>query len=236
MPGGHSNHCGYKTPERPADLVSDREGIRQQLTLKKGAQPPRITRDHPGSPRVARRSPGSRDLKAALTRGPMGDEAGARFLSWQDLLPRGLGLYLRHDRGELLNLQNRTTMAKAVSDSSFENCKSLAKMLTIFYSQILYKHYQRILNQWPVDLLRPEVSFQKTLQKRMDNRLKPSTTPPEHNVVSNEAQATVPTAVPFDEKGELEQVNVLYSFLENRYTKKVDLPDATCRDRLMQGY
>ena len=32
---------------------------------------------------------------------------------------------------------------------------------------------------------------------------------------------TVPTPKPFDEKGELEQVNVLYSFLENRFAKKV---------------
>ena len=87
--------------------------------------------------------------------------------------------------------------------------------------QILSKHYQRLLNQWPVDLLRPEVSFQKVLQKRIDNSLKPSTAPSQDNVVSNQAQATVPTPLPFDEKGEIEQVNVLYSFLENRYTKKV---------------
>ena len=44
---------------------------------------------------------------------------------------------------------------------------------------------------------------------------------PQDNVVSNEAQASVPTPVAFDERRELEQVNVLYSFLENRYTKKV---------------
>ena len=87
--------------------------------------------------------------------------------------------------------------------------------------QIVYKHYQRILAQWPVDRLRPDVSFQQKIQNRIDNRLKPSTTPPQDNVVSNEAQATVPTPKPFDEKGELEQVNVLYSLLENRYTKKV---------------
>ena len=87
--------------------------------------------------------------------------------------------------------------------------------------QIVYKHYQRLLTQWPVDLLRPEVSFQKAIQRRIDTRLKPPTTAPEDNVVFNQAQATVPTKVAFDEKGELEQVNVLYSFLENRYTKTV---------------
>lgn len=31
----------------------------------------------------------------------------------------------------------------------------------------------------------------------------------------------MPTKVAFDETGELEQVNVLYSFLEDRYHKKV---------------
>lgn len=35
----------------------------------------------------------------------------------------------------------------------------------------------------------------------------------------------LPPALKFDEKAELEQVNVLYSFLENRYAKKViDFP------------
>lgn len=87
--------------------------------------------------------------------------------------------------------------------------------------QIIYKHYQRILTQWPVDRLRPEVSFQKIIQRRIDTQLKPSTIPPQDNVVSNQAQATVPSPVPFDEQGQLEQVNVLYSLLENRYKKKV---------------
>ena len=43
----------------------------------KGAQPPRFTRspDHP----IARRSPRSRDVKAALTRSPMRGEVGADF-------------------------------------------------------------------------------------------------------------------------------------------------------------
>ena len=40
------------------------------------AHPPK-GRSHPGSPSVARRSPRSRDIKAALTRRPMGGEAGA---------------------------------------------------------------------------------------------------------------------------------------------------------------
>lgn len=97
------------------------------------------------------------------------------------------------------------------------------------FLQLIHKHYTRILKLWPHDALRPTVSFQKTLQHRIDNRLSPSpsssTSPsnPADNVVANEALATVPTPKPFDEKGELEQVNALYSFLENRYSRKVSL-------------
>ena len=89
--------------------------------------------------------------------------------------------------------------------------------------KIVLKHYQRILTSWPVDKLRPEVSFQKALQRRIDLRLEESspTKLPQDNIVSNGAQVSVPTPKPFDEKGELGQVNALYTLLENRYTKKV---------------
>lgn len=87
--------------------------------------------------------------------------------------------------------------------------------------QVAYKHYLRALNRWPVDLLRPEVSFQKAMRRRIDKRFLPSQTRPQDNVVANGAQATVPSPVKLDEKAELEQVNVLYSFLENRYSNKV---------------
>ncbi|MCJ1271847.1 hypothetical protein MMC22_011752 [Lobaria immixta] len=90
---------------------------------------------------------------------------------------------------------------------------------------IVYKHYQRVLTQWPVDLLRPEVSFQEVMRRRIDKRLLPSSpnTPqqPQDKVRANDALATPAPSQPFDEKGELEQVNALYSLLENRYSKKV---------------
>lgn len=85
----------------------------------------------------------------------------------------------------------------------------------------MYRHFQRILTQWPVDLLRPEVSFQKAIQGRINMRLAAPSTPPQDNIVSNQAQVSVPTPVAFDESGEREQVNVLYSLLENRYQNKV---------------
>ena len=40
---------------------------------------PRITQDHPGAPRLARRSPASRENKAALTLDLVGGEVGADF-------------------------------------------------------------------------------------------------------------------------------------------------------------
>lgn len=84
-----------------------------------------------------------------------------------------------------------------------------------------YRHYQRALAQWPVDLLRPEVSFQKAMQQRINRRVLPSTKRREDNVVANGVQAIVPTPVDSKNKDELEQVNVLYALLDNRYTEKV---------------
>ena len=75
--------------------------------------------------------------------------------------------------------------------------------------------------QWPVDALRPNVSFQKAMRMRIARGLEPAKTNPENNVVANEAQASVPVATKFNEQAELEQVNALYSFLENRYSQKV---------------
>ena len=78
-----------------------------------------------------------------------------------------------------------------------------------------------MLARWPVDVLRPEVSFQKAMQSRNEKRFFPLEQRSETKVVSNAALATVPMLVMVDEKAELGQVNVLYSFLENRYSQKV---------------
>lgn len=59
------------------------------------------------------------------------------------------------------------------------------------------------------------------MRRRLKKRFHPSPTRPQDNVVANGAVATVPAAPKFDEIAELEQANVLYSFIENRYTKKV---------------
>ncbi|MCJ1286183.1 hypothetical protein MMC26_005528 [Xylographa opegraphella] len=90
---------------------------------------------------------------------------------------------------------------------------------------VVYKHYQRALAQWPKDILRPDVSFQNAMQRRIDRRISPSPGDRAANVIANDALTTVPAPARFDEKAEMEQVNVLYSFLENRYTKQYPLSD-----------
>ena len=90
-------------------------------------------------------------------------------------------------------------------------------------TQLAYKHYQRALSQWPIDLLRPEMSFQKAMRRRIDMKFHLSNRRPQDNVVGNGAEATVPAASKPLENAEIEQVNVLYSFLEDRYLKKVNI-------------
>jgi len=68
--------------------------------------------------------------------------------------------------------------------------------------KIAYKHYIRALTRWPVDLLRPNTQFKDVFRKTIDNKF-------------------VPGAAPVNESLELEQVNALYSLLEDRYKKKV---------------
>lgn len=73
----------------------------------------------------------------------------------------------------------------------------------------------RILNLWPKDLLRPNVSFQNTTRARIDKAYNVK----KMEVEANEVLASPPK--PVDEDSELKQVNALYSLLDNRYTKQV---------------
>ncbi|KAF2433718.1 hypothetical protein EJ08DRAFT_628366 [Tothia fuscella] len=65
------------------------------------------------------------------------------------------------------------------------------------------KHYSRILQSWPKDPLRPEVSFQKVIERRL---------------------AAAQTVSPESEATELRNINALYSLLDNRYRKKYPAP------------
>ncbi|KAL8933236.1 MAG: hypothetical protein Q9216_006459 [Gyalolechia sp. 2 TL-2023] len=89
---------------------------------------------------------------------------------------------------------------------------------------IVYRHWQRALAQWPVDLLRPQISFQEIMRRRLDKQFGPSDTKGVSYDPAKESKDTLATPLkPINENAELEQVNVLYSFLENRYQKKYPL-------------
>jgi len=79
---------------------------------------------------------------------------------------------------------------------------------------ITYKHYLRALSRWPKDNLRPECQFQDVMQRRIDQRFLPASSPN----TPNAAQAVANSAI--DEKVEFGQVNAIYSLLENRYSRK----------------
>ncbi|THX37582.1 hypothetical protein D6D10_05769 [Aureobasidium pullulans] len=77
------------------------------------------------------------------------------------------------------------------------------------------KHYARILSQWPVDRLRPEISFQSVLKKRLQ------AAPVAQVNQANTAQTQAPKA-----RNELREINALYSLLENRYSSTYPLSNA----------
>ncbi len=73
----------------------------------------------------------------------------------------------------------------------------------------------RALSRWPKDNLRPECQFQDAMRRRLEKRFLPASS----QTAPKAAQAVANS--PLDEKLELEQANVLYSLLENRYARKV---------------
>jgi len=79
---------------------------------------------------------------------------------------------------------------------------------------IAYKHYVRALSRWPKDTLRPECQFQDAMRKRLDRRFLPASS----SGTQSAATAVANNAV--EERLESEQANILYSLLENRYSRK----------------
>ncbi|KAH0360735.1 hypothetical protein KCU65_g9196, partial [Aureobasidium melanogenum] len=77
------------------------------------------------------------------------------------------------------------------------------------------KHYARILSQWPVDRLRPEISFQSVLKKRLEAA--PVATVNETNTARTQ---------PPKPRNEAREVNALYSLLDNRYSSAYPLSNA----------
>lgn len=79
---------------------------------------------------------------------------------------------------------------------------------------IAYKHYIRALSQWPKDTLRPECQFQDVMQRRIDRQFLQASSSATQSAASAGATSIA------DERLELERANILYSLLENRYSRK----------------
>lgn len=107
--------------------------------------------------------------------------------------------------------------------------------------QTVAKHYTRILSLWPKDLLRPNASFARTIERRATPYGVKPVSPP-----LQDSETTVPPPPPAPVKSsppaELPQINALYSLLENRYSKKYPVSPAVFKpssnpdhyDRLME--
>ncbi|KAH0282197.1 hypothetical protein M436DRAFT_67265 [Aureobasidium namibiae CBS 147.97] len=77
------------------------------------------------------------------------------------------------------------------------------------------KHYTRILQQWPVNRLRPELTFQALLKKRI-----------EAAPVAQVNETNTARAQPPKPRHEAREINALYSLLENRYSTVYPLSNA----------
>lgn len=69
------------------------------------------------------------------------------------------------------------------------------------------------------------------MRRRIDKHFGPSTADKSTYDPTKESKDTLVTPLkPYDEQAQLEQVNVLYSFMEDRYAKKVrhDIPAQYC--------
>ncbi|KAI9738335.1 MAG: hypothetical protein M1834_008833 [Cirrosporium novae-zelandiae] len=90
----------------------------------------------------------------------------------------------------------------------------------------LYKNWLRALSRWPADPLRPDVSFQKAMLRRVEKHFNPATTVSENSTTKNPAQSTV---VKVNKAVEMQQLNMLNAFLDNKYQKKYALSDNTLK-------
>jgi hypothetical protein len=101
-------------------------------------------------------------------------------------------------------------------------------------SQVAYQHYIRALARWPKDNLRPDCQFQDAMRRRLDRRFLPpaaaataaaaaaaSSSTPEPAAAVAATTHAVAADPPLDVRSELEQVNAIYSLIDNRYTRKV---------------
>ncbi|KAK0610616.1 hypothetical protein B0T17DRAFT_512104 [Bombardia bombarda] len=77
---------------------------------------------------------------------------------------------------------------------------------------VAFKQFQRALERWPKDPLRPDCQLQDVLAKRLE---KDSILPSKSAILSSASR----------EEAELKQANALFSLLENRYKTKYRITD-----------
>ncbi|KAJ9666018.1 hypothetical protein H2201_003929 [Coniosporium apollinis] len=97
------------------------------------------------------------------------------------------------------------------------------------------KHYARIISLWPKDLLRPTVSFQAALQKRIPQDPASSSSSSTHPTPPREASVPLSKS-PIDPKAEERNINALYSLLDNRYSKKYPVSDSLLKPKSNPTY
>lgn len=88
--------------------------------------------------------------------------------------------------------------------------------------QNIQRHYLRLLRLWPIDHLRG-VTFHDAIRKRLEARFLRPSNPPLKSNENSVAAAAEPVETKVDAGKESEQLNVLYSLMENRYSRKVCL-------------
>ncbi|KAL5395144.1 hypothetical protein PMIN06_000419 [Paraphaeosphaeria minitans] len=93
---------------------------------------------------------------------------------------------------------------------------------TTMSQSTIAKHYTRILALWPKDLLRPNLPFTRTIERRATPYgVKPVSPPIEEARKGDSSAAAKPApVVKSTPQAELPQINALFSLLENRYSNK----------------
>ncbi|KEF62051.1 uncharacterized protein A1O9_00023 [Exophiala aquamarina CBS 119918] len=91
------------------------------------------------------------------------------------------------------------------------------------------KHWARIIQQWPVDRVRPNhVLFQTVMQSRVDKITPPANTNASTAPTVKANDAIVSPARPpiLDEEKELRQIQALDALLTNKYANTYPIPQA----------
>ncbi|PWW78117.1 hypothetical protein C7212DRAFT_363058 [Tuber magnatum] len=89
----------------------------------------------------------------------------------------------------------------------------------------LQKQYMTLLSHWPVDPLRPNLSFPDSLRRRVEQELGATYPPGSGSPPPVNAGTKVEAGSKFNEEYEKRQLNALSSLLEDRYKKMYPITD-----------